>query len=346
MTMKKLLVVGALVCLMFNGSCAWADDTPLWQKMLDAAQQAYDAGKYSKAARNWSKVADMLRQAAENVRDQVVLATCLKHLGDCHRLRERWQEAGTCYQDSLTTYTKLAPETPDVASGMADLSSCYKNIVLDSLGEQAAKLLKQAGAVCLSSFKKGDGDHFELALADTYRKVVNEDRIEEVRFNKRICFDFVQTPEGKLSVSKIKGVEVKADVCWVEPRSTIMYLDDKGETTADVTVDALGFMKTVTISPPRQIYDYIVELVKQVNKGPVANAATPPVNPPSTSVVAPVEMPSDAAPQASGSVPSTLINEAPIDSKAPADSDVECVAPEISPAQNENTGKELESVSE
>ncbi len=277
---KHLLVVGMILALSFSGRPAWADDSPLWQKMLDSAQQAFDSGKYSKAARNWSKVVDMLKQAAENTKDQIMLAGSLKHLGDCHRLRERWQEAQACYQDSLNTYGKLAPDTPEVTAGLADVSSCYKTIGVDSLGEQAAKLLKRAGAVCLSSFKKPDGDHFELALADIYTQVVNEDRIEQVRFNKRICFDFVQTPEGKLSVSKIKGVDVKADVCWVEPRSTMMYLDDKGETTAEVTVDALGFMKTVTVNPPRQIYDYILEMVKQVNSPVVASGSAAPVTAP------------------------------------------------------------------
>jgi|GEM_PF-6758391 len=327
--MKKLLVVGALACLTLNGPAAWADDLPIWQKMLDSAQMAFDAGKYSKAARNWSKVADMLRQAAENVKDRIVLATCLKHLGDCHRLRERWQEAGTCYQDSLSTYSQLAPETPEVASGVADLNTCYKTIVVDSLGEQAAKLLKQAGAVGLSSFRKGDGDHFELALADDYTQEVNEDKIERVRFNKRICFDFTQTPEGKLSVSKIRGVEVKADVCWVEPRSTLMYLDDKGETTAEVTVDALGFMKTVTINPPRQVYDYIVEMAKQVNVVPLANAATPPVNP--------VSAPVDTSVAPSASLPATNV---PKSESGAAEDKIE--SNEIT---DTNTGKESESVS-
>lgn len=275
--MKKLLVASFLfVALTGNSTAALADEGPLWQKFVDSAQKAYDAGKYSKAARAWMKVVDMLHQAAQNSADTIMLAGCLKHLGDCHRLRERWQEAGVCYQDSLNAYGKLLPDSPDAVSGIADLGTCYKTIVVDNLEEHAAKMLKRAGAVNLASFKKGDGDHFELALADTFTHVVNEDKVEQVRFNKRICFDFNQTPEGRLNVSKIKGVEVKSQI-WVEPKSTILYLDEKGETTAEVTVDALGFLKTVTVNPPRQIYDYIVELVKQVNSGNVVakNSTTP-----------------------------------------------------------------------
>ncbi|MBX9877803.1 MAG: hypothetical protein K2Y22_05040 [Candidatus Obscuribacterales bacterium] len=284
MNKQVLLVAGALV-LSLNSSAAWAEDTSFWQKMVDAGQQAFDAGKYSKAARNWNKVVEMLKQtsqdAADNFKERIMLAGCLKHLGDCHRLRQKWQEAGTCYQDSLSAYGKMTPDTPEVQAGLSDLSSCYKSIGVDTLGEEASKMLKKAGAVGLSSFKTVDGDHYELALADIYSEEVNENRIERVRFNKRICFDFMQTPEGKLNVSKIKGIELKADVCWVEPRSTIMYLDEKGETTAEVTVDAMGFMKTVTVNPPRKIYDYIVELVKQVNTGAVvASGSTPPVTTP------------------------------------------------------------------
>lgn len=280
---KHLWVVGLCAVFALNGNAAFAEDLPIWQKMVDTAQKAFDAGKYSKAARNWGKVVDMLKQAAENSKDQILLAGTLKHLGDCHRLRLRWQEAGACYQDSLTAYGKLPADAPDVQTGLTDLSSCYKNILVDSLGDKAAKMLKKVGAVCLSSFKNGDGEHYELALADTYTQVVNEDKVEQVRFNKRICFDFVQTPEGKLNVSKIKGVDVKADVCWVEPRSTIMYLDDKGETTAEVTVDAMGFMKTVTVNPPRQVYDYVLEMVKHVNSPVVASGESPQVAAPTTS---------------------------------------------------------------
>lgn len=337
---KHLLVVGVILALSFSSCPAWADDTPLWQKMLDSAQQAFDSGKYSKAARNWNKVIDMLKQAAENAKDQIMLAGCLKHLGDCHRLRERWQEAGACYQDSLSTYGKLAPDAPEVTVGLADVSSCYKTIAVDSLGEQAAKLLKGAGAVCLSSFKKPDGEHFELALADTYTQVVNEDRIEQVRFNKRICFDFVQTPEGKLSVSKIKGVDVKADVCWVEPRSTMMYLDEKGETTAEVTVDALGFMKTVTINPPRQIYDYILEMVKQVNGPAVASGSTAPVTNPAANPETSPETSSEKAPN-SAVIETTAVET----SKQDVSTDASKMVNSTDDDDKTTSEKEIESVS-
>lgn len=331
MNKQVLFLAGALV-VSINGSAAWAEDTSLWQKMLDAGQQAFDAGKYSKAARSWNKVVEMLKQtsedAADKIKERIMLAGCLKHLGDCHRMRQRWQEAGTCYNDSLSAYEKLTADTPEVQAGLLDLSSCYKSIGVDTLGQEASKMLKKAGAVGLSSFKTVDGDHYELALADIYSEEVNENRIERVRFNKRICFDFVQTPEGKLNVSKIKGIELKADVCWVEPKSTIMYLDEKGETTAEVTVDAMGFMKTVTVNPPRKIYDYIVELVKHVNTGAVvASGSTPPVTTPS---VVPASVTSAGSTQASSVVPAIDIQ--PAESSTPSDKTID-------------SGKEAESVS-
>ena len=114
------------------------DEKNLAQAMHLLANVEIDMGQYEKAESLWLASVELCRK----IGDKAFLAHKVRHLGDIYKLKKRFCEASTCYNEALTLYRSLDdPPKLDFANALQRMA-LHKEAT--GLNEESIRLWREA----------------------------------------------------------------------------------------------------------------------------------------------------------------------------------------------------------
>lgn len=130
-----------------------ADEQPT-QKLNDAAQAAFDEGKFKKAELSWARA---VKTMEENGQKDSYLEVCLKKLG---QTKKRLQQTVEAYQTLMRAFDMcnlLGVQDQELADELTDLSTSYRAVDVAALGDGTATALRKANVGGVGLVKTATG---------------------------------------------------------------------------------------------------------------------------------------------------------------------------------------------
>jgi hypothetical protein len=280
-------------------SPARTQDAAAIAKLDYSANQAFENGKYRKAALFWTKAVKAIQDNGEN---DSFLESCLKRLGQTYKRLERSVDAYRTLNQALQMCKSLSLADAELAKELSELSTVYRAVDISQMGDGTMKALSKANITTIGLVKTHTGTKMQVDLPEKFEKKLDNESVDGLAFDKSVTLDLSEDSDGTVNLRNIKGMRIHAKEpnMWVNLLQAVIKPEEKdgsGSHPADVTAGKMGVTKTVTASLPAKGFEPVTGLVKQLHE------METPITP--ESILTSVAPGSDAPPVAAASPAST-----------------------------------------
>jgi tetratricopeptide (TPR) repeat protein len=240
-----------------------ANSTP-FKKNANFAQQEFDRGNYHKAKTLWEQSLSLVQQSHATDED---LANALKRLGETLLKLGKYAEAEICFVHAKDLYKELNFPDAELVGDFAMLSQAYKSIDIETLGQFAEELQREA-RICTVGFTKTEtGDRVQIELLKPFEKSVNNQYVHAIELGSRVRLDITQEPDGTIRVHDIHGLNIKSSH-WVKVTELTFARGDGELHVASISAKHLGVTRTVTAKLSGRMYSLISAIANQIKSRP------------------------------------------------------------------------------
>ena len=265
-----------LVLLLAVSVSAAQAECPKWEKLRDSGQKAIDDENYKRAEQIWLRAVKEAKNCG--VTEPTAVAVSLKRLGEVYMKNAKYPLAETTLNQAVDEFKNAAQDDSELVSDLSELKKNYRTVdFLSGVKPEVADLFKEAGVktVAILKLAQDQGNRIMVNLSNKFTKKIDNPDVHRLALDKLVSFDIVQEPDGALSISKIKGFKVQAQV-WASIIQS--HVKPNGpDPSAEVTASALGISKTVNSKLPSDALGPINTFIAKLNeftRGTPAEAAT------------------------------------------------------------------------
>ena len=247
-----------------NGEESLLDDEnndSKWRQYMKEAVEKLKEKNYGAAA---SKLKRALAIATKQDNSDKLSAFTNRLLGATLVAREKYEEAREYLKEARLSYQKIGIANDGINPLLEKISAFYKELDYHKFGDKVAKYFDDAKVEKIIVFKQPDLTRFKVILADKFIRDISSKKVEKVKFNKIVSFEFKDMGQEKYGLENVSGIQAKTKKLWVNLLSSIMGLNQFNRPEAQVTGGKLGKEKTVLVNIPDDIYDQSKSILEEL----------------------------------------------------------------------------------